>query len=244
VRLRQQFFDGDPSVIQDKDEQKVKIDTGLAYKPRNTRWSAILSYVRENTREVEANRIRSGETNTQENHAVTIGIRYKLSTRTQLNQNYYIQASYTSYDFQPRKNTLNATQRIVTDVTSNITPKVKLGLKHNFNLIDSGPFVIDPDRGRVFKRSTRSYRQDLTADVEYTVNRWLKFTANQRFFRSDNLRESTGVRTVSKDIQLREGFRIEQGLGGGVRLLANGEYVRSSTTKSYLTLSSSLNKDF
>lgn len=243
IRLRQQFFEGDPAEVQDKDEQKIKVDAGLAYKPPG-RWSATLSYARDNTRQVEVNQIRAGETNTQENHTVTVGIKYDMSARTKVTQNYYIQASYTTFDFQPRKNTLNATQRIVTGVNSQVTSKVKLGLTHNFNLIDSGPFALDPDRGRVFKRSSRAYRQDLTATVDYIVTPWLTLTANQRFFRSDNLNEATGDRRISRDIQLREGFKIQQELGAGLKLRADGEYVRSSTTESYFTLRSSLDKEF
>ena len=243
VRLRQQFFEGDEDEIQDADELKTKYDTGLSYEPPG-KWGATVSYINENTSKIEANALRAGETNDEENHTVTIGIKYRMNGRTNLSQNYSIQAAFTTFMFDESRNRLDQTQRIVTTINTQITTKVRLSMTHNYNLIDTGPFRFDENGVRKFARSTRSYRQDMAVALEYTVLDWLTLTADQQFTRNDRVNEATEAVTVRKNLELKEGFKVQKTLGGGVAIRADGAYVRSSTTDSYWSLTSSLNKDF
>jgi hypothetical protein len=243
VRLRQQFFEGGPDEIQDADELKTKYDTGLNYTPPG-KWSASVSYINENTNKIEANGLRASETNDEENHTVTIGIKYAMSARTSITQNYAIQAAYTTFMWDDSRNRLDRTQRIGTSVSSQLTPKIHITMTHDYNLIDSGPFRIEEGGGRRFARSSRSYRQDMQFALDYVVWSWLTLIANERFTRNDRVAEATGATTVRKNLELTQGFRIQRVLGGGVAVRADGAFVRSSTTDSYFSLTSSLNKDF
>ncbi len=227
----------------DKDELRTKIQPTLTYTPGN-RWTANLTYIRTVTRRIELNPDRAAQTREDEDYTVNIGFTYTLSQKTHLSQSYSIKALYTTFDFNESSNSLLATQRITTNISSQVTPKVLLEMGHRFTLQDSGPFTLRDDGSRLFARSQRKYRQELTSRIEYAITPWLKLNANSRFLRTDDVAEATGARRIFRDLQLQEGFSLAQSLAGGVVVTASGAYVRSNTRDSYLTLQSSLTKDF
>lgn len=244
VRAHQTFFlTFDPDDRLDKDELRTKLQPSLTYTP-NRRWTANLSYVRTITRRVELNPARASQTKEDEDYTVNIGITYALSANTNLSQSYSIKALYTTFDYNADANRLLATQRIVTSANSQITPKVALDFSHRFTLQDSGPFELRADGSRLFARSLRKYRQELTAKIQYDIATWLSLTVDSRFLRTDDVNEATDVRTTFRDLQLQEGFSVSQNLAGGVLITATGALVRSNVRDSYFTLQSSLTKDF
>ena len=242
-RLRQQFFRADPDQIQDSDELKTKGDFGIDYRP-NTRWTVNLGMILETTDRIEVNTIRAGESNTEDNATITVGLRYQLSGATWIRQNYSFQETWTTFRFNQGKNFRNQTQRIVTSMESKLTPRVTISMTHNFNLLDSGPFRVEPDGSRTFLRSSRAFRQDLTSKVDYRVNDWLSFNASEQFLRTDNISEGSDARLIRRNLELRQGFNVKRTLGEGLDIRANGSYVQSSTVDSYWSLTSSLSKDF
>jgi hypothetical protein len=244
VRAIQIFFDDpDPTRVLDRDEQRTKLQPALTYSP-SQKWEVTASYIRSTSRRVELNPERASQTKDDEDFSVDIEIGYDLSPRTRISQNYSIKAIYTTFDFAPASNRLLATQRIVTMVSSQVTPKVHLSMEHRFTLQDSGPFRFDDSGSRIFSRSLRKYRQELSARVRYAVFSWLTFTADSRFLRTDDVFEATGFRNTTRNLDLREGIQISHSLGAGASFSVNGQYVRSSVQESFWNVVSSLNKDF
>jgi hypothetical protein len=244
VRATQLFYsDPDPDRVLDRDEVRTKFQPALTYTPSD-KWEVTASFVRSTSRRIELNPTRARQTQEDEDYSVDFEILYRLSRRTQISQNYSIQAVYTTFDYNRGSDRLLSTQRIVTSARTEVTPKVNLSMEHRFTLQDSGPFRFDPDGTRVFTRNLRKYRQELTATVGYRVAKWLTLTADSRFLRTDDVQEATGRRTTTRNLDLRQGADVRHNLGLGAKFSASAEFVRSSSQESYWTISSSLSKEF
>jgi len=241
-RLRQSFYYGTPDEIQDSDELRTKIDTGLNYTPGG-KWTATLAYVHENTDKLQINRVAASQTNTEENQTINIGFTYNWSPKTLISQVYYIQATLTRFLYSPGNNRENQTQRINTTIETHALRRVLLRLSHNFNLTDSGTFT-EGGAGHIFNRANRTYRQDLTTRIEYTPLPWVLLHAQEQFLRSDVVNSSTLAKTVSRNLELEYGLNLQRTLNGGVQVRVDGAYVRNSTSPSFLRLQSSLDKTF
>ncbi len=244
VRSTQVFFKTfDPKDRLDRDELKTKFQPALTYTP-NQKWSVTASYIRTGSRQIQLNAARAAQTRDDVDYSVDMAIRYQLSTRTSLTQNYSIKARYTTLDFNPSGNQLIATQRIITSVQSQITPRVKLTMEHRFTLQDSGPFSFGPSGERLFGRSVRKYTQEMNSHVEYQITPWGSIYVDSRFYRIDNDNEVSLTRTTVRTLDLVEGFKVTREVGGGVNLQATGSFNRSNVRDSYWYITSSLSKDF
>jgi hypothetical protein len=243
VRATQIFYtDPDPRQVLDRDELRTKLQPSLTY--TNQKWTVTTSYVRSTSRRVELNPARARQTQEDEDFSVDFSINYRLSERTNLSQTYSIQAVYTTLPFNRTSDRLLSTQRIVSTINTQITPKVRITLTHRFTLQDNGPFRFEPDGTRVFTRNLRKYRQELTTDLEYDMNSWLTFTANSRFLRTDDVIEATGFRTINRNLDLRQGAKVQHDLGLGASFTAEAQFVRGTFQDSYWNISSTLSKDF
>ena len=244
VRATQYFYsDPVPTNILDRDELRTKLQPGLTYTP-SEKWTVTASYIRSTSRRVELNESRAAQTKDDEDFSVDFYIIYNLSDKTNLSQSYSIKALFTTFDFNPRSNRLLETQRITTNLTSRLTPKVNLDLEHRFTLQDSGPFAFAEDGSRVFFRNLRKYRQELTTDIRYQISSWFSVFANSRFLRTDNVNLATDARIAFRELNLKQGFDINHTLVRGMTFRATGQYHRSNQRESYWSLVSTLNKEF
>jgi hypothetical protein len=243
-RVSQVFFsDPDPSRLLDRDELKTKLQPTLMYSPGN-KWSISASYIRSTSRVVQLNPDRANQTKEDQDFTVDISIGYQFSAETRLSQVYSIKALYTTFDYTPTSNRLLSTQRIATSITSQLMPRVFLGLQHRFTLQDSGPFRFGEGGERIFSRSLRKYRQELTVDLNYQIVDWIGLLTNSRFLRTDDLNEATDALRISRNLDLRLGADMKKTLGGGVSFNATAEYHQSNNQDSFWNLVSSLRKDF
>lgn len=244
LRTSQLFFtDSNPDNVLDRDERRTKFQPMLTYTPGN-KWSVTASYARSTSRQVQLNARRANQTQDEEDYTVDMTINYALSEAATLSQSYSIKALYTTFDYAAGSNRLLSTQRIVSTVQTAITPKVNLSLEHRFTLQDSGPFSFDPNGGRVFARSLRKYRQELTTDLQYKILPWLTFATNSRFLRTDDVNEYAGRRSVNRNLELKTGGVIDKNLGRGATLRVDAQFLRSNQYRSYWSITSSLTKDF
>jgi hypothetical protein len=244
VRSTQVFYQNfNPTDRLDRDERKTKLQPALTYTP-NDRWTVTASYIRTGFRQIQLSPQRASQTRDDVEYSVDMAIRYQMSTRTSIRQNYSIKARYSTLDFNPKGNTLLATQRIITSVQSQITPRVTLSMEHRFTLQDSGPFSFGPGGERLFARSVRKYIQELNPRVEYQVTPWGSIYAKSRLYRIDTDNEASSSRSTSRTLELTEGFSVKREVGSGVNLQADGSYIRSNVRDSYWSISSKLSKDF
>ena len=244
VRSTQVFFETfDPKDRLDRDELKTKFQPALTYTP-NKRWSVTASYIRTGSRQIQLNPARASQTRDDVDYSVDMAIRCQVSTRTSFTQNYSIKARYTTLDFNPSGNQLIATQRIITSVRSQITPRVKLSMDHRFTLQDSGPFSFGPGGERLFGRSVRKYTQEMKPHVEYQITPWGSIYVNSTFRRIDNDNELSRSRATARTLELEEGFKVTREVGAGVDLQATGSFNRSNVRDSYWNITSKLSKDF
>ncbi len=170
VRADQLFYQNfDFTKRSDRDELKTKLQPALTYTPTPT-WTVTTTYIRSVSRRVEVNPKRATQTRREEDYTVDFNINHRFSAATQMTQTYSIKALTTLYDYVPGADRLLATQRISTNLTSNVTEKVTLILDHRFTLQDSGPYLQEADGTREFARSLRKYRQELATTVEYRVD--------------------------------------------------------------------------
>lgn len=244
LRASQLFFnDPDPTKILDRDERRTKIQPMLTYTPGN-KWSVTASYTRSTQRQIQLNPQRATQTQDEEDFTVDMTINYALSEATLISQSYSIKALYTTFDFAPSSNRLLSTQRIVSSVRTAVTPRVDLSLEHRFTLQDSGPFSFDAGGARIFARSLRKYRQELTTRVAYQILPWFAFTTDSRFLRTDDVNEFSGRTTIFRNLELKTGGSVDRHLGKGASLKADAQFIRSNIQKSYWSITSSLTKDF
>ena len=104
VRTKQQFYGNEiRSTRNDNDELKTKAQPALVYTP-NGKWSVTVSYAKSVTRQVQLNPTRASNTRQNSDFSADFTIRYQLSTRTVITQNYEIKTLYTTYDFNPNQN--------------------------------------------------------------------------------------------------------------------------------------------
>lgn len=244
LRVSKYYFDDPDSTRElDRDERRTKIQPSLTYKP-GRKWTVTASYVLSTYRRVEQNPKQATRTRDDEDFSVDFSIGYALSDRTNINQQYSIKALYSTFDFSSDSDRLTQTQQIVTDLVSQLTPKVNLTFQHRFTLQDSGPFRFDESGARIFARSFRRFDQEMTTGIDYKLFPWLSLNFESRFFRTDNLNEATETRVTTRTIDLNQGFLISQSLGQTTTFSVGGNYRRSTVQESYWTINSSLNKDF
>ena len=242
--LRQIFQDTDTAIQkQDFDEWRRKIDAGVGYNPTQ-KWRVSLGLNLDYFDRIEQNRLRANSTKTEETGSVTARIDYTLSPRVQIGQAYNIQARYENFLFNAANNRSRISRRIQTNLLSKIGNNIDLEFVHQWQQLKSGTFQFVNGVRTVFPAST-TYTQDLTIRIEWRVTDWLSLRARENFVRRDDFREATGETVLlSRNLFLYEGFHIQKDLFAGLRILADGEYVRSNTRDSYWVLTSSLTKEF
>jgi len=238
------FFDQSPGFQPlDRDERRTKIQPTLRYTPGD-RWIVNASYIGSTSLRVEQNPDRAAQTRSDEDYTVDISINFELSGRTSISQIYSIKALYTQFDFNPQSDRLLRTQRVITNIGSYISRRVFLFMEHRFSRQDSGPFSNTEETGRVFARDQRTYNQELTTDLKYTVLPWLTLSLYSRFQRTDDIAEASQLTRTTKNLELREGVELKQDVGAGMDFSARAYYTRSNIRDSYWLVVSSLNKQF
>ena len=240
VRANQLFFD-DTSL--DRDELRTKLQPIVTYKP-GKKWTVRVGYVGSTTRRVEVNPAQANQTRREEDYTVDLSINYDLSQFTSLTQTYSIKSLYTTFDYNPRGDRLLSTQRIITSLNTQITPRCDFNIEHRFTLQDSGPFYFEPDGTRVFARELRKYRQEMSANMRYRMTSWASAILDSQFLRTDDVQEFSGTRLTRRDIRLQTGLELEKALRGSVSVKGSGQYVQSNNDNAYWTITSSLKKDF
>ena len=117
-------------------------------------------------------------------------------------------------------------------------------MEHRFTLQDSGPFHFDESGARIFARSRRRYRQELSANLRYDLVSWITGLIDSRILRTRDLNENTGAESETKNLSLRVGAELKKDLGRGLSFNATGQYVRSNVQDSFWNIISGLRKDF
>ncbi len=250
VRATRYFYtSGSEGERQDRDERKTRFSPSLTYKA-SEKFSSTLTYTQLNTRWVGLNPGdgvlpgNAAQTRNEEDYTVDFAFSFRFGAFTSLNQTYSIKANYRTFDYREENNRLTSTQRITTGLSSQLAPRVSLRVDHRFTLIDDGPYSVDEDGGRLFARSKRTWTQELTTALNYTVYTWLTLNADSLLRRRDILAEATDIQTTVRTYEMSLGGSLQRQLGRGLNVNLTTNYVQGNARDPYWLVTSGLTKVF
>jgi hypothetical protein len=229
---------------QDKDDLRYMLDGALGYRPAEAFDCRLTAqWRRQETVYIPAANSRNSVTGQSYQMGAEIGL--QVTPLIKINQKYAMTADYSFYNFNEISNSLSRTTEVRTGLQSTVGSKAKLNLDHLFRFKDAGKYVRDnPGAPRLYSLATKETYQFLVLTTRYDFTSEFSLRASQRLEVRETRQRNVETPVRTEKLEFTGGMDLNHNFSKDFSVNARMERTQSSSEKSYVRVSGSVNRTF
>jgi len=170
-------------------------------------WSGLTTRLSVSTtvkRTINTDPSKAANTRREVEQKILAGYTYRISSTVGVKQEVIVMAQSRVYDFDDvDKSDLTRTSRLTTDVTTKMTPTIKINLGHKYNFRNSGQYSRNDLGLRLYNLEREYIEQELRLESLYEPAAWFRLSAEQSLRTVLNRSPGAeGTRKKQYDLQL------------------------------------------